>query len=64
MAQAELSHYDEAEADFAKSLELEPQSAGAVGSSPSTHRGAGKEKDRASCLCESECGEAQGKEAA
>src|SRR5882724_428920 len=30
MAQAELSHYDEAETDFAKSLELEPQNAGAV----------------------------------
>jgi predicted Zn-dependent protease len=30
MAQAELSHYDEAEADFAKSLELQPQNAGAI----------------------------------
>ena len=29
-AQAELSHYDEAEADFAKSLELQPDNAGAV----------------------------------
>jgi len=30
MAQAELSHYDEAEADFAKSLELQPKNPGAI----------------------------------
>jgi predicted Zn-dependent protease len=29
-AQAELSHYDDAEADFAKSLELQPQNPGAI----------------------------------